>query len=167
VVARDVLELDPSVRELEAVGDPLLVPRDRHGAEVRREDEADGTSDSVLDHLADDVLDPRRPVAHAEVAAKVLPELGGERVDLTARDLEEGRSAADRAVALPDLVDHRTGRRTPAANVRQVARNLLERRRAAVGHDEDADPGAHDDVRARTCSTRRRTASGGVAGTSP
>ena len=106
VVARDVLEVDPAAGELEPVRDLLLVARDRERAEVRREDEAHRIRDAVLDHLADDVLDPRRPVPHAEVAAEPVSELGRERVDLTLRDGEERRASPDRAVVLGDLVDH-------------------------------------------------------------
>ena len=85
VVARDVLEVDPAAVELEPVGDLLLVARDGQRAEVRREDEADRVRHAVVDHLADYVLDPRRPVAHTEVAAVRIAEIRRERVDLTLR----------------------------------------------------------------------------------
>ena len=89
MVARDVLEVDPAAIELEPVGDLLLVARNRERAEVRREHEAHRARHAVLDHLADDLLDPRRPVPHPEVAAVVVPELGRERVDLALRHREE------------------------------------------------------------------------------
>ena len=169
MVARDVLEVDAAAVELEAVGHLLLVAGDGQRAEVRREDEAHGVRHALLGHLADDLLDPRRPVAHAEVAAEVVAELGLERVDLPPRDLEERRAPADRAVVLGDLVHDRARRGTAVADVREVAGDLVERRRPSVRHDEDADRrGArHDDVRSRTCSTSRRTLSGGVCGVSP
>ena len=75
VVARDVLEVDPAALEVEPVRDLLLVARDRQRAEVRREHEAHGVRHAVVDHLADDVLDPRRPVPHPEVAAVLVAEL--------------------------------------------------------------------------------------------
>ncbi len=93
VVARDVLELDAAAVELEPVGHLLLVPRDRERAEVRREHEAHRALDAVIDHLADDLLDPRRPVTHAEVAAVGLTELLRQRVDLPLRHLEQRRAA--------------------------------------------------------------------------
>ena len=67
VIAGNVLERDRPAMEVEAVCDPLLVLGHRQGAEVRREDEPDRARDAVLHHLADDVLDPRRPVPHPEV----------------------------------------------------------------------------------------------------
>ena len=73
---------DAPAVELEAVGHLLLVAGDRQRAEVRREHEAHGVRHALLRHLSDDLLDPGRPVAHAEVAAEVVAELGLERVDL-------------------------------------------------------------------------------------
>ena len=168
MVARHVLEVDAAAVELEPVRDLLLVARDRQRAEVRREDESDRMRDPVLDHLADDLLDPRRPVTHAEVAAIPVAELLGERIDLCARDLEQRRAAADRAVVLRDLVDDVRGRRAAGADVGEVSGNLVERRGRAVRHDEHADGqlDAHD-VRSPTCSTSRRTLSSGVCGTIP
>ena len=165
VIARDVLELDLPAMQVETVRDPLLVLRHRQRAEVRGENESDCPCDAVLDHLADDVLDPRRPVPHPEVAAIAVAELLGESVDLLARDLEQRRAAADRAVVLGDLLDYVPRRRAAGADVREIAGNLVERSRGAVGHDQNA--GGHADVRSRTCSTRRRTLSTGVCGTRP
>ncbi len=138
MVARDVLELDPPAAELEPVRDPLLVTGDRQSAEVRREDEADGMGRAVLDHLADDLLDPRRPVPHPEVAPVLAAERGRERVDLPARHVEERRAPADGAVVLGDLLDDRLWRRPAGTNVREVARDLVQRLRAAVRHHEHA-----------------------------
>ena len=73
VVARDVLEVDAPAVELEAVGDLLLVAGDGQRREVRREHEAHRVRHALLGHLADDLLDPRRPVAHAEVQRKSSP----------------------------------------------------------------------------------------------
>src|SRR5207237_5521053 len=84
VVTRHVLELDPGAAELEPVRDLLLVAGDRERAELRREDEADRMCDPVLGHLADDLLGPRRPVAHAEVAAVCGAELRSQRRQLVA-----------------------------------------------------------------------------------
>src|SRR3990170_3931237 len=169
VIAGNVLELDSAAIEVEPVCDLLLVARHGHGAEVRREHEADRMRDAVLDHLADDLLDPRRPVAHPEIAPVSVPETLRERVDLPARHFEKRRASADRAVALRDLPEQLVGRRTPGADVGEVARDLGERGRAAVGHDQNPHRQAdgHDEVRSRTCSTRRRTLSTGVCGTRP
>ncbi len=168
VIARHVLEVDPPPVELEPVGDLLLVARDRERAELRCEDEPDRVRDPVGDHLAHDLLDPGRPVPHPEVAAVALAELVRQRLHLHARDLEQRRAAADRAVVLGDLLeDGRRGRPT-GADVGQVAGDLLERRRRAIRHHEHADRelGRHD-VRSCTCATSRRTLSSGVCGTIP
>jgi hypothetical protein len=91
VVAPHVRELHLPAVELEPVRDLLLVAGDGHGAELGREHGPTACVTSlVLEHLADDLLDPRRPVAHPEVAPEAVPELGGERVDLRPRRLEEG-----------------------------------------------------------------------------
>src|SRR5918994_2699537 len=156
--------MNAAARELEPVRDLLLIARDRERAEVRCQDETHRVRDAVVDHFAHDVLDPRRPVPHPEVAAEPTPELGREHIDLTLRYGEQWRGPADRAVVLGDLLDNGTRGRPAVADVRQVAGDLLERRGPAVGHDEDAD---HADVRSRTCSTNRRTLSSGVCGVSP
>ena len=152
-------------RRRPSAGSGRRTAREKCGASTR----LTASRHALLRHLSDDLLDPGRPVAHAEVAAEVVAELGLERVDLPRRDLEERRAPADRAVVLGDLVDDRSRRGTAVADVREVAGDLVERRRPSVRHDEDADRrGArHGDVRSRTCSTSRRTLSGGVCGVSP
>ncbi len=143
-VGVDVAHVDVAAVEVEAGLDLGLVLRDRHGREVRREHDGDGPLDAVVDHLADGLLDPGRPVAHPEVGLEPVRlagrvEVRHRPVDLGLRQPHDGRRAADRAVVVGDLVQHGRRRRAAVADVGEVAGDLVERLRAAVGHEEDAD----------------------------
>ncbi len=95
--------------------------------------------DAVLDHLRHNLLDPRGPVAHAQIEAVALRIqflLDGR--DLLPGDAKQGRTAADHAVVVGDLLQHGRRRRSPAADVRQIAGQFVERIGASIGHDEHA-----------------------------
>ncbi len=139
----DVLDGDLAAVEVEPGADLGLVLGDGHRREVRCEHDRDRPLDAVVEHLPDGLLDPRGPVAHAEVGAEAARGCGV-KVRHRARDLllgqpEDGRRAADLAVVVRDLVEHGPRRRPPVADVGEVARQVAERLGAAVGHEQDAD----------------------------
>src|SRR5690606_6098130 len=86
--------------------------------------------------------------------------------DLGPGALGEGRYTADGLVAGCE-VGQLLGRRwPPAADVGVVALDLVERRRGAVGHDDQA--GRHCGApHPWTSSTRRASTSGSVSGSTP
>jgi hypothetical protein len=104
---------------------------------VRREDEPDEEVGAVRGRARDGVGDPRRPVLHPHVDGHV--ELALERGALGLGDLVERRDA-DPAVARDELVDRLLRDRPPAADVGEVGRDVLDARRAPVGHEDDGAP---------------------------
>ena len=139
---------------LQPLGDPLLVGADAHAAVVRGEHQAHRVRHPIVDHARHGVLDPRRPVTHAEVTLEALrPETLGQGGDLPARHREERRRPADRAVVVRDLVEDRAWRGPPATDVGEVAGQVVQRLRAAVRHDQETDGPANH----RAITVRSRT----------
>src|SRR5258708_22459364 len=88
----------------------------------------------------------------------------GERRSLHLGPMGQRRTAADRGVAVGDLVEHARGDRLAAAHKREVLRYILNAFRRSVGEQQDA---ALHGRNSRTISTTALTLSTGVSGRIP
>ncbi len=94
-------------------------------------------------------------------------ELRLDRRALLLDDPRQRRAAADRAVAVQQLLEQVGRRRAAAPDVRVVGLDLVEAVGAAVGHEEDGVGGHRDAPLSWTRSTRRARRSGSVPGSTP
>ena len=76
----------------------------------------------------------RMPTATGTSRSEPRPQ----RVGLRQRDVGQRRASADRCVVVPHFGDELVRRRPPAADQAQILRHLVERRRRAVRHQENA-----------------------------
>ena len=114
VVALHEGELDRCPVQLLPGADLLEVALRVHRAVMRRQHDADGPRDALLRHGPDHLLDPRRPVPHAEVAAidrGIQPRGKGRELALAVR-AQRGASA-DQPVVIGDFL-HDGARSRPA-----------------------------------------------------
>ena len=100
--------------------------------------------DAAAGELLERVLDERLPVAHADGDRHAGAEPRAQRLGLREREVGQRRAPADRVVVVPHLLDELGRRRPSAANEPQIFRHLVERRRRAVGHQENG--GIHAEV---------------------